>query len=74
MTRVALKNYCIEPETRGCCCPRLLCGGIQLATLDCVEHGVNAAPTTLLKTHLHPVQGRSVGTRVPARYDDAKAS
>ena len=74
MSRMMLKNFCVEAVTRACTCTRdIRCGGIMMASLDCPEHGSPGPVSDVMKTHFHPIQGRAVGTASALRYD-AKAS
>ena len=58
MSRELLRNFCIEPKTRACFCPRLVrCGGLSELLSLCPEHGNNSAPADLMRTHFHEVKG-----------------
>lgn len=58
MSRVPLRNFCVEPTREDCTCPRYPgCGGLAECVWNCPEHGMAAAPSDLLKSHFHDVKG-----------------
>ena len=58
MSQVPLRNFCVEPTSKSCICPRHAgCGGLVELVWACPEHGTNSGPGDLMKSHFHDVKG-----------------